>query len=312
MKKKGIPGKKIWLWVLTVFFAMAALVYLPHISGFAALVVAALAAPIEKWQNIVGKVLKGKGKAAAITVLALLTLLIAPSAETPDGDLPSDAATVTTEQTTGSTQETTIKLEEAAQAGTEDTTEETTQATTESAAEEAAGETAETTKSTTAASEPESKPATESTTEATTDLAAATEQTTEPTKEPVTEATTEPTTEPTQEPSTTPTTEPVTIPTTEATEAVDDGITFTYWPETISRNETGTVKIKGKPNTVYTITVYYKSGASTADGLEAKTSDSEGYVTWSWKVGGKTSAGTFRIVVSGGGESKTVYFTVEV
>lgn len=87
-------------------------------------------------------------------------------------------------------------------------------------------------------------------------------------------------------------------------------IKFLSYPETISRNEIGTVEIQGKPNTEYKITVYYKSGASTADGLEAKISDDDGYVSWTWKVGGRTSAGTFKIVVSGGGDSKTVNFTV--
>ena len=85
---------------------------------------------------------------------------------------------------------------------------------------------------------------------------------------------------------------------------------FISYPETVSRNELATVEFQGKPNTEYTITVYYKSGASTAEGLEPKISDASGYVSWTWKVGGRTSPGTFRIVVAGGGESKTVYFTV--
>ncbi len=126
---------------------------------------------------------------------------------------------------------------------------------------------------------------------------AVTESSTEAVTESVTELTAESTAESTED--------------TEASEAVYEGLTVISWPKTISRNETGTVEIQGKPNTTYTIQVYYKSGASTADGLEAKTSDNNGYVFWTWKVGGRTSAGTFRIVISGGGESKTVYFTVE-
>ena len=85
---------------------------------------------------------------------------------------------------------------------------------------------------------------------------------------------------------------------------------FLHWPETISRNNTAKVTIKGLPNTKYSITVYYKSGASSASGLESKISDADGYVTWTWKIGPKTSPGTFRIVVSGGGSSETVYFTI--
>ena len=90
----------------------------------------------------------------------------------------------------------------------------------------------------------------------------------------------------------------------------DDKLQVLSWPETIGRNETGTVKIKGKANTNYKITVYYKSGPSSADGLEAKTSDANGYVTWSWKVGGRTTPGTYKIVIEGGGEKVTVQFTV--
>lgn len=102
------------------------------------------------------------------------------------------------------------------------------------------------------------------------------------------------------------------IPTTSApTESVTGGILFIKWSETVLRNETAEVTIQGKPETEYTITVNYKSGPSKAKGLEPKASDSNGFVTWTWKVGGKTSPGTFTIVVSGGGEQETVKFTVK-
>lgn len=138
---------------------------------------------------------------------------------------------------------------------------------------------------------------TDETTEASEETAAETEVVTESSAEAVTESVTELTAESIAE-------------VTEDTEAVYEGLSVISWPKTISRNETGAVEIQGKPNTTYTIQVYYKSGASTADGLEAKISDDNGYAFWTWKVGGRTSAGTFRIVISGGGESKTVYFTV--
>jgi hypothetical protein len=115
----------------------------------------------------------------------------------------------------------------------------------------------------------------------------------------------------TQHPSEPPATEPTdpAIP-TKPSEPEYDGLQILSWPETIGRNETGTVKIKGKANTEYKITVYYKSGPSSASGLEAKTSDADGYVSWSWKIGGRTSPGTFKIVLEGGGEKATVEFTV--
>lgn len=140
-----------------------------------------------------------------------------------------------------------------------------------------------------------------------------------------TEATTEPATEATIEPATTETsTEPVTTAavtepeTSAATSPVETTvesepapeIDFISYPETISRGNTGTVKIKGTPNTEYNITVEYKSGPSNASGLETKTSDANGYVSWRWKVGINTSPGMFSITVRGGGKSETVHFTV--
>ena len=64
------------------------------------------------------------------------------------------------------------------------------------------------------------------------------------------------------------------------------------------------------PTTEYTIAVYYSSGASSADGLEEKTSDESGIVSWSWKIGAKTKAGKWRIVIQGGGETLETYIEV--
>lgn len=63
------------------------------------------------------------------------------------------------------------------------------------------------------------------------------------------------------------------------------------------------------------ITVYYKSGPSSASGLGPKTADSSGRVSWTWKVGTNTSPGNWQIVVkaSYGGNtiSQNVRFTVQ-
>ena len=62
------------------------------------------------------------------------------------------------------------------------------------------------------------------------------------------------------------------------------------------------------------IDVYYKSGASTAQGLYPKTADSSGRVSWTWKVGTRTTPGNWQIVVKASYGGKTVtqstYFTV--
>lgn len=84
------------------------------------------------------------------------------------------------------------------------------------------------------------------------------------------------------------------------------------WSETIGRNETASVTIQGKPGVEYDIDVHYKSGVSTAKGLENQVADEDGYVTWTWKIGNRTAAGTFQIVITGGGETITIEFTVVV
>lgn len=71
------------------------------------------------------------------------------------------------------------------------------------------------------------------------------------------------------------------------------------------------LKISGKPNTVYTLTVYYSSGKSSASGLGDTLSDSEGNASWSWRIGGRTKPGTYRLVISCDEESEELQFTVK-
>ena len=71
----------------------------------------------------------------------------------------------------------------------------------------------------------------------------------------------------------------------------------------IFRNQTATVDIIGKPNTTYVIEVFYATGKSNAKGLEAKTSDDIGAVSWSWRIGPSLKTGRYKIVISGGGDT---------
>lgn len=80
--------------------------------------------------------------------------------------------------------------------------------------------------------------------------------------------------------------------------------------ETVGRGETASVTVSGLPDITYTITVRYPSSVSTAAGLEPKTADADGKMTWSWRVGSRTSLGVHRIVIEGGGERLTLTFTV--
>lgn len=63
-----------------------------------------------------------------------------------------------------------------------------------------------------------------------------------------------------------------------------------------------------------TITVYYKSGPSEAAGLAPKSADGDGRVSWTWKVGTRTTPGSWRIVVTATVDGVTAiesaYFTV--
>ena len=77
----------------------------------------------------------------------------------------------------------------------------------------------------------------------------------------------------------------------------------------VGRNKTATLTINGKAGTEYSIKVFYSTAASSASGLVNKIADSNGTVTWSWKVGGSTKAGDHKIVITGGGEMVETYFT---
>jgi len=68
------------------------------------------------------------------------------------------------------------------------------------------------------------------------------------------------------------------------------------------------ITVKGKPNTQYSISVYYDSGESTADGLEEKYSDDDGYVSWKWMTSPSTNDGEHKIVISDGQGKLTTYF----
>lgn len=91
-----------------------------------------------------------------------------------------------------------------------------------------------------------------------------------------------------------------------------DGFVFVLIPEMVGRNEKATVAIIGQAGVTYDIDVFYKSGESSAKGLEDQVADGQGYVCWTWKIGPSTAAGTYRIEVTGNGVTQTVYFTVVV
>jgi len=98
--------------------------------------------------------------------------------------------------------------------------------------------------------------------------------------------------------------------TTGGEEVWDENIELISLTKKVIAGRTASIKIKGSPNTKYTIYVYYSSGASKAKGLEPVTSNSNGYAEWSWRVGARTKPGTYRIEITDG--SITVKTSFEV
>jgi len=82
----------------------------------------------------------------------------------------------------------------------------------------------------------------------------------------------------------------------------------------VSRNTTASVTVKTAARAQCSITVTYNSGFSTAAGLVTKAADSEGQVSWSWKVGGRTAFGIYPIDIycSKGSASGSLELTFRV
>ncbi|MGG4340896.1 TadE family protein [Paenibacillus lautus] len=71
------------------------------------------------------------------------------------------------------------------------------------------------------------------------------------------------------------------------------------------------VKVKVKPGSSAQLSVYYKSGQSTAKYLGWETADENGYIEWEWNVGFNTTPGTWLFVVeTADGQRIEVPFTV--
>ena len=84
--KRGFSIKKLLLWIIVVFLGLMALAFLPHISSILALAAAVLLLPVEKWQGILSRFVKGKAKAIIATVVAVAAFFATPTADTPEVD----------------------------------------------------------------------------------------------------------------------------------------------------------------------------------------------------------------------------------
>jgi hypothetical protein len=99
-------------------------------------------------------------------------------------------------------------------------------------------------------------------------------------------------------------------PATVAPTAKPIAVVFTSVRSPVSPNGTGLASVSTAPNISCDIVVTYKSGASKAQGLTAKTSDAAGVVTWTWTIGTNTTAGTWPIDVTCGGARGHATFVV--
>ena len=228
MKVPGNFFEKILLWILTVFFAVFALMHFPSLHCITAVITAALLAPIPHWQETLSKFAKGNVKTIITIILVILTFLNLPAPETNNSTIPLTTVTTQNQATeatsttlTGTTEPTTA--ESTAAPSTESDTAATTEVTiTTTVSPTTAPSTEPVTKPTTApTTEPTTQPTTVPTTTPTTapTTEPATQVTTAPTTTPTTTPTTEPATQATTAPTTTPTTAPITEPATQATTA---------------------------------------------------------------------------------------------
>ena len=67
--------------------------------------------------------------------------------------------------------------------------------------------------------------------------------------------------------------------------------------ETVERGGTARVELTAEAGEEYRIEVHYKSGISTARGLEARLAAPNGRLFWEWTVSSRVSAGDYRIRV---------------
>lgn len=62
-------------------------------------------------------------------------------------------------------------------------------------------------------------------------------------------------------------------------------------------NRQGKIRVKIPPNTSASLSIFYKSGQSTAKYLGWKQADEDGYIEWEWKIGVNTTPGSWPFVI---------------
>ncbi len=84
---------------------------------------------------------------------------------------------------------------------------------------------------------------------------------------------------------------------------ISSGHKLLSFVDNVNPGEKASIKIEGTPKTEYSIAVFYSSGQSKSKDLLPKVSDSNGIVSWEWRVGINTKPGTYNIIISQNGKT---------
>jgi hypothetical protein len=92
------------------------------------------------------------------------------------------------------------------------------------------------------------------------------------------------------------------------------GVQITSLTSPVAAGADATLTASTAPGASCSIVVEYKSGPSSASGLGPATADAVGDVSWTWRVGSRTTAGTWPITVTcaAGGQSAAARTTITV
>jgi len=104
--------------------------------------------------------------------------------------------------------------------------------------------------------------------------------------------------------------DPNTIPDSQAGFQEEISISVVSLNSPISAGSNAKLTIQTAPGSICSITVYYKSGPSSAAGLGSQTTDASGQATWSWKVGSRTTPGIWEIVVQSNLNDKSASISI--
>ncbi len=105
-----------------------------------------------------------------------------------------------------------------------------------------------------------------------------------------------PTTAPTA--ATSPSSAPGPTAVTESTAPASLSVTITSLISPVAQGSSATLRARTAAGAACTITVVYKSGPSSAQGLGPKTADGSGAVSWTWTVGSRTTPGSWPVTVT--------------